>query len=422
MNPYNFAILFFAFSTFLISLLILLKRQDVIGRSYFIFSIFVALWGFNISVIYDQNASYDKALFYARLADAFAVFIPVTWLHFVLIFTQREKALSTFLRALYIISFAIDCFMFTPWFIPKLEPVVGLVHYMRPGPVYHLFTGIYFTIVPLGFFYLYKRLRIIFGSEKQQLAGFLISTFSGFLGGGLTFFPIYGAEVPQYSLFLMPIYPFVMAYFMIRKHLFDEEQIAQAARKDKLAAIGVLTTSINHEIRNPLYVIQGLAESHLSNLEGGVYTTKDSALEKSKEILTKTIVQTQRAMEIMKQFAAFAKKGINESAEIKKIKLNKILEDILPLVRHELALDKIELRQQIPEDLPSFYGDARHIEEILFNLIVNACQALKQKGREIKEAKIEISALQENGHINILVKDNGYGIPSKRVNLFFSWN
>ena len=80
-----------------------------------------------------KASSYAKALFYARLADAFAVFIPVTWLHFVLIFTHREKTLSTSLRILYIISFAIDCFIFTPWFIPKLEPVVGLVRYMRPG-------------------------------------------------------------------------------------------------------------------------------------------------------------------------------------------------------------------------------------------------------------------------------------------------
>ena len=419
MNPYNFSLLFFSFCTFFISLLIWLKRQDDVGRRYFIFSLIVTVWGTNFAILISQSISYQLGLSASRILNAAAVLIPVTWFHFTLIFTGRKNAYKKLLRILYLLAIILDCFAFTDWFIPGLKPVLSFVYYTRPGQLFHIYVIMFFMVVPLGFTQLIQRAKRIEGVERLQLKGFILATLSGFVGGSLTFLPAYDIFLPQYGLFLLPIYPFVMAYFMIRKHLFNEEEMVQAAHRDKLVAIGTLAASINHEIRNPLYVIQGLAESHLTNLKEEMFPTKEQALEKSREVLMKSAAQAHRAMEIMKRFAAFAKQGINESIEVKGIKVDKMLEDILPLVRHELTLDKIEFLQEIPEDLPPLYGDSRHLEEILFNLIVNACQALKEKGQEIKGAKIEISALQENGHINLLIKDNGPGIPPKQLSRIF---
>ena len=64
-------------------------------------------------------------------------------------------------------------------------------------------------------------------------------------GGGLTYFPVYNVPLPQYGLFITPVYAFALAYFMIKRGLFDAEELAQAAHRDKLTAIGVLAGTLN---------------------------------------------------------------------------------------------------------------------------------------------------------------------------------
>ena len=91
-----------------------------------------------------------------------------------------------------------------------------------------------------------------------------------------------------------------------------------------------------------------------------------------------------------------------------------MLENILPLVRHELVLDKIQLIQNIPSNLLPIRADRRHIEEILFNLIVNACQAMKEKG-----GRIEVSAEQYKEIVKVKIDDSGPGISSEQLRRIF---
>jgi len=91
MNPYNFAMLTFAAGTFLLALLVLLKRQDDIGRAYFVFNIFVAIWGVFHAVEISQNMTYEAALTCSRLGQATAVLIMPTWLHLTLIINDAEQ-------------------------------------------------------------------------------------------------------------------------------------------------------------------------------------------------------------------------------------------------------------------------------------------------------------------------------------------
>lgn len=416
MNPYNYALLFFSFCTFIISFLILLRRQDAVAKRYFIFSLFVSFWGSALSIVLSQNASYETALACVRFSSAMAVFIPITWLHFVLTFTGKDQNYKTLLSFLYGLGVLIDCFSPTKLFVPTVYGIAGFVHYGQLGPIYHIFTFMFFLVVPLGFMHLYKKMKDPDNFEQFQIKGLLIAALFGFLGGGLTFLPSYGINFPQYGIFLMPAYPFMMAYFIMRERLFNIEELAQAAHREKLAAIGTLASSINHEIRNPLYIIQGLAQSFIANYEEGIFQDKNNALEKAVEVLRKASSHSIRAVDIMKRFAMFSKRDAKQKPRIEPVNLNQILSDVLPLVNHELELDKIDLVQNIPQNLPAIKIDRRHLEEILFNLIVNACQAMKET--EIAGI-IEINAVQQNGHVNILVKDNGPGIPADKIKQVF---
>ena len=91
MNPYNFSVLFFAFGTFFVGLLTLLKRKDEAAKCFFVFSISVTLWGVGFSILTNSAATYESALFGARFANFNAVFIPITWIHFILVFLRRGE-------------------------------------------------------------------------------------------------------------------------------------------------------------------------------------------------------------------------------------------------------------------------------------------------------------------------------------------
>ncbi len=416
MTPYNFSVLFFSFCSFLISLLVWLKRNDAVGKAYFIFSSMAGAWGCFWAITISENVSYDTALWSVRMADLAAIFIPISWLYFVSIFVGKTQKHKRVLRFLLMYSLLLASVSFHPLFIPRLIQTVNFRYYGGIGPLYHFFSVMFFTVVGMGFVELFKKLRETSGNAKTQLQGLIMAPAFGFLGGGMTFLPLYGLDVPQYGLFIMPLYPFVMAYFIMRENLFNIEKLAQAAHRGKLAAIGTLATSINHEIRNPLYVIQGLAGSFIANRQEGIYTSKDQVVEKAEEILVKVGDHATRAMEIMKGFARFAKQTVTENPQTDRVNLNKVLNDITPLVSHELNLERIELVKNIPSDLPEIQADSRHLEEILFNLIVNACQAIKAT---TASGKISISAFQSKDSVCIEVSDNGPGVAQKLIGHIF---
>jgi signal transduction histidine kinase len=437
MNPYNFSLLCFGFCTILLAILVFLKRNDQIGKQFLIFSFFCAGWSLAIGVNFSDSASDSLALFTSRLGNAFALFIPVSWYQFILTFVGKQAAFERRIKFLYFFTFAISLFSFTPWFIPEVRWIVGF-RCCKPGPIFLGSLLLFFSIVPLGFIELFKKIKASSGQESRQMIGLAIATGIGFLGGGLTYFPVYNIPLPQYGLFITPIYAFALAYFMIKRGLFDAEELAHAAHRDKLTAIGVLAASINHEVKNPLFVIKGLAENWLERKKEGVFTDKDQALEKAAEMSQRSMDQADRAMDIIKRLSLFAKAGIEGEMKFEAVSIAEVLEDILPLVRYELAANNIALTREIPKDLPTVQADHRYLEEILFNLIVNACQALKEKpgGGEIRITAAKgdspsegFSATQRwtdasfgakgtvplQNRVLVTVADNGPGIPEEKI-------
>jgi len=411
MNPYSFCLLCFGFCSLFVGLLIWLKRNDSIGRVYLIFSVLNGLWGIFFGIFLNQQ-EYNAAIFYVRLADTFALFIPAAWFHFAIVYTEKFSEHRRLLAFFYVLAILVSLFGFSDWFIPKLRTGVGLAYFTHPGLIFHFLLLMFITIIPAGFFLLFKRMFQSSVAEKSQLKGFMIATSLGFIGGGLTMPLSYGIIVPQYAMFLMPVYPFLTAYFLIKKGLFNVEEFVQAAHRDKLTAIGVLAASINHEIKNPLFIIKGLAESCLERQKEGIFPNKEKVIESSNDAMKRSIEQADRAMDIIKRLSLFAKAGIEGEIKFEAVPVAEVLEDILPLVRYELAANNITLTREIPKNLPDVQADRRYLEEIFFNLIVNAIQALKDAG---KPGEIKINARVEGEFVAFTITDNGPGIPADKL-------
>ena len=360
-------------------LFVWLKRQDEVGRVYFLLSLCYTGWALPFSIKISDNVSYYEALHAARIANCFAAFIPTVWLHFCLTHTGKKQRYHKLLRSLYCVPFFILAVSYTPWFVADVRPILSFKYYVTPGIFYHLMALNYFVIVPLGFVQLVKKANEVSKEEKWQFKGIFWSAFLAYVGGALTFLPVYGIKFPQEGMFFLPLYPFGLAYFMIKRRLFDEAELAQAAHRDKLTAIGVLAASINHEVRNPLFIIKGMAESCLERQKDKIFANDKKIIESANDTFKRTMEQADRAMDIIKRLSLFAKAGIDSEIKFEPVRVSAVLDDILPLVRFELATHNIALSRDIPQDLPDVYADRRYLEEILFNLLVNACQALRDK-------------------------------------------
>jgi len=188
---------------------------------------------------------------------------------------------------------------------------------------------------------------------------------------------------------------------------------AEAAQREKMAVIGTLSAGINHEICNPLGIARGQCEAFLLNLKDGLYKNKTSEelIEKAKSIMVKVIKETDRATAITKKLSGFAKPSKGE-AEI--IRIDKELDEVFGLVGYELRLEKIEFLKNIQKDISDLFVDKKQFQEILFNLIRNAGQAIGEKGR------ITITAREEGRKVYIDVQDTGSGIPEDKVKQLFN--
>lgn len=188
---------------------------------------------------------------------------------------------------------------------------------------------------------------------------------------------------------------------------------AEAAQREKMAVIGTLSAGINHEICNPLGIARGQCEAFLLNMKDGLYKSKtnEELIDKAKDIMAKVIKETDRATTITKKLSGFAKPS---KGEAEYVNLEKEIDEVQGLVGYELKLEKIELEKRIQKDIPSIFVDRKQFQEVLFNLIRNAGQAIGDKG------KITVSAIEENGKVLIDVQDTGSGVPEDKVKQLFN--
>jgi len=207
-----------------------------------------------------------------------------------------------------------------------------------------------------------------------------------------------------------------LAIAISNAEMFDElgKTQAEAAQREKMAVIGTLSAGINHEICNPLGIARGQCEAFLLNIKDGLYKNKtyQELFEKAKTIMEKVIHETDRATVITKRLSSFAKPSKGEISH--DISIKSEVDEVLALVGHELKMDNVDIVKKIDGDLPLISGDEKQLQEVFFNLIRNAAQAMNGKGR------VEIQGVEEDGKIIVTIEDTGHGIPEDKLAQIFN--
>jgi PAS domain S-box-containing protein len=173
----------------------------------------------------------------------------------------------------------------------------------------------------------------------------------------------------------------------------------QLVRQEKLAVLGQMAGSVGHELRTPLSVI--------NNAIYYLKLVQPDAEEKVRQHHTLIEQEIHNADKIISDLLDFAR---IKSVERQPGSIPELIHNVL--ARFPVPAS-VKTTLKIPADLPEVLVDPRQMEQVLGNLVTNACQSMPEGG------KLTISAKPQEGFVLIAVKDTGTGItPENMLRLF----
>lgn len=182
-----------------------------------------------------------------------------------------------------------------------------------------------------------------------------------------------------------------------------QQELVQANR---LAILGQVAAGVAHEINQPVATIRAYADNAHIFLDR-------SQLQPAKENLSSIAALTERIGTITEELKAFARKG--RSAP-KPVELRSVIEGAVVLLRSRFAGRLDALVIDLPPVGLTVIGTRIRLEQVLINLFQNALEALE--GRD--NAKVEVSARETDDGVEVIVADNGPGIPAAILQSLFT--
>lgn len=228
---------------------------------------------------------------------------------------------------------------------------------------------------------------------------------------------ITGRTITQDDLHLLKTFAGYAAMALERSHLHDEltrhlEKLRRAnhdlqthqqrlLQAEKLSALGKMAACVSHEIRNPLVAIGGLTRSVLSDWSGS---------DDSREALEIVVGEVERLERFLNETLTFVRPTTRAHEPVD---LVEIVSGVLHTFRDEIQRRNIRLQVELPAEPVRMSADPDLLRGALSNLIRNAQDALRSKGR--MRVRLEV----RSGLVEISVGDTGPGIPEELRHLIF---
>ena len=203
------------------------------------------------------------------------------------------------------------------------------------------------------------------------------------------------------SLGLIIVFSFFISWMitlLIRTH----DQMQQS---EKLAAMGQMAASMAHEIRNPLGIIKGTAD---------VLKEKYAPKDKSDELFDFIFAEVQRLNHLVNNFLSFAREP---KLNITPQNLSVLVERVIHAAQRDSQENSASISFSSEKELPLVAVDENALQQVLFNLILNAQQAISDENGEIL-IKIEKKQTRKGNFARISVQDNGEGITGDLEKVF----
>jgi PAS domain S-box-containing protein len=190
----------------------------------------------------------------------------------------------------------------------------------------------------------------------------------------------------------------------IRQH---REEIAHVAR---VAAMGELTTSLAHEINQPLAAILTNAEAARQFL-----SLSEPDISEVREILDDIVQDDKRASDVISRVRALVRK---EEPHEEALDLNKLIQEVVGLVQGDSLLVGLSIAVELSPELKPIQGDRTRLQQVVLNLILNGAAAMRNTSRSDRKIIVR-TAMVDDVTVKVSVTDFGIGIDEEDTEQLF---
>lgn len=183
----------------------------------------------------------------------------------------------------------------------------------------------------------------------------------------------------------------------------------QLIQSEKMASMGVLASSVAHEINNPLQGILTYIQLMLKIIKSEGFCEK--RLPDFKNYLNMMATEIEKCGDMVKNLLVFSRQS---TISIQNSNVNAIIRNSLVLLDNKIRLQNIAVNQKLQKNMPPVFCDAKQIQQTLIAIIINALEAMPGGG------KITITTKNiDNKIMEIAIADTGEGIPKENLTNIF---
>ncbi len=189
-----------------------------------------------------------------------------------------------------------------------------------------------------------------------------------------------------------------------------QQQRTELAHVTRVAAIGELTSSLAHELNQPLAAIRNYA-----NAAQRFLSHSEPNLAKAREALEGIVRDDSRAAEVISGLRGFLKRG---EPCYGPLSMNNVIEDSLAFIRSDSVLEDLSIETELDPTLPTVLGDRIQLQQVLLNLMLNALDATRKAKPDSRKIVIKTENVQDQS-VRVSVMDFGEGIDETRREKLF---
>jgi signal transduction histidine kinase len=193
------------------------------------------------------------------------------------------------------------------------------------------------------------------------------------------------------------------------------EMEGQRLRQDlahvgRVSTIGALTTSLAHELNQPLTAI-------LSNAEAAEQLLDSSApnLKEVREILQDIAKDDRRATQVIHRLRGLLRKGTLEPSSLD---INEVIGEVARLVSADAVVRNVSVRLDLAPELPPIWGDRVQLQQVVLNLLLNGLDAMQDAGGGDRSLVLRTVRTGADG-VQVAVRDSGTGIDEADLDQIF---
>jgi PAS domain S-box-containing protein len=185
-----------------------------------------------------------------------------------------------------------------------------------------------------------------------------------------------------------------------------QQELSHVAR---VMVMGELTSSLAHELNQPLTAILSNAQTAQRMLAAG-----NPDLGELREILGDVVTDDERAGGIIGRLRALLRK---EQPELSLVHFNSLVIEVAGLVRSDTIIKNVSLTLDLAPELPPVRGDRVQLQQVVLNLLLNAIDSMK--GTAGSDRKLVARTESSEGVVRVAVQDSGTGIPADQLERIF---